>query len=555
MERRLDGYRQAAAVLVLTSAVLGLPRCAPKAPRGELEAVSPPPDLQQLDPAVQEQFAELRRALESPAARAEGETEGAAWGAMGRWYHVYRYPDSAARCYENARRLSPEEPRWPYHLGSLAQDAGELSRAEALYTEASLRDPDALEPPLKLAELALNRGELERAGELYRRVLTQAPEDPWALLGSARVSLLGGDAAAAVPVLQRLLAQQPEMTPARYALGLAWRRLGQEERAALELARVPHESVDNVAVLVGPWHLELERFDQGSQRLTVRGARAFRRGEYVRSAVLLGRAVAADPSGAAQRVNYARALRQLGDRAEAREQLDAALAIAPSGSSLAASALLERGRLLLDEQRLEEAAARFEDALEIDPELVPARVELGRLRHRQGRLSASLEQYRALRDGFSGVEGAALWHAAILTLLDRRDEALVALDEDRRRVDDDRPLQLLQARLLATAPGGGGGSSDVDRARELVTGAAAAAPDVFFAETRAMVMAAAGRFPQAVAWQRSAVGALSAKGARIPAQIARRRLVLYERGDACRRPWELTERLVVLPVAAPEEAR
>jgi hypothetical protein len=67
-----------------------------------------------------------------------------------------------------------------------------------------------------------------------------------------------------------------------------------------------------------------------------------------------------------------------------------------------------------------------------------------------------------------------------------------------------------------------------------------------------MLAAAERRSAVAVAWQRAAVDAHAASDAYVPAHVARRRLVLYERGDACRQPWEAEERLVTLPVEAPE---
>jgi len=535
----------------LTAALVVLAACAaPEPAPDEIVEVGKPPELERLDATVREQFEALWRNLHRRVPGAgEAPDPGAAWGALGQWFDVYGYPDSAGRCYRNARRLKPAEPRWPYYLGLLAEGAGDLDAAEAYFSAAAGLAPDVVAPRIRLGDLALRRQEPDRAEVFYREVLAGHPESPGALLGKGRLALLRGDPAAALEPLETLSALQPEAVEVRYSLGLAWRRLGDEERSADHLRRVPEDNVDQLSlVLDDPWERELRSLDRGARNLTRRGVRAFRRGEHERAAVLLGLAVGADPDGPETRINYALALRETGRWAAAQEQLGEALRQSGEGSEMAAKAHLQLGRLLAARGRPAAAVAHLEAALAIDPRSVVAHLELGRLHHNQGRLEAALAHYAAVRTVDRPLAATRFWHAALLILLDRRQAALESLAEDLRELGDERRLRLLMARLLAAAPEAT--FRDVARARELLA-VQAAPPDVLFAETAAMVAAEDGRFAAAVAWQRAAVDALAGVRPRTAAHTARRRLVLYERGEPCRDPWEARETPILVRVTQP----
>lgn len=524
-------------------------------PSSDLEEVERPPDLEQLDQAVRRQLEELWQRLDDTGGDGRKASErGAAWGALGQWFDVYGYADSAERCYTNARRLDPEEARWPYYLGSLAENTGDLDAAEGYFEAAAELAPDVVAPRVRLGDLALRHQDPDRAEIFYREVLAVHPNDPGALLGSGRLALLRGDAAAALEPLETLVALQPEAVQVHYSLGLAWRQLGDEEGAAEHFRQVPEENLDQVfLVFDDPWERELQLLDRGARNFTRRGVRAFRRGQHERAAVLLGRAVAADPDGAEKRINYALALREAGRFAAAAAQLEVALRQSADDPRMAARAHLQLGRLLAAGGRPAAAIPHLEATLAIDPQSVPAHVALGRLYHNQGRLEAALAHYARVRQIDRPFAATRFWHAALLIVLGRRRDALESLTEDLRELGDERQLHLLLARLLAVSPESmapEAGLRDVARARQILAGETAP-PDVLFAETAAMVAAADGRLAEAVAWQRAAVDALADVRPRRAAHTARRRLVLYERGEPCRNPWEARETPILEAVEAP----
>src|SRR4051794_17102502 len=61
------------------------------------------------DPELAAAVAAARRAVEDDPRSAE------AWGRLGLVLAAHRFPDQAIVCFEQAERLAPTDPRWPYH--------------------------------------------------------------------------------------------------------------------------------------------------------------------------------------------------------------------------------------------------------------------------------------------------------------------------------------------------------------------------------------------------------------------------------------------------------
>lgn len=519
---------------------------------GALATVEPPPDLEQLDLAVRDQYHQLVEELERARTVGPCGAIGAAWGRLAQWFDVYGYPASAGSGYRNAQSLQPEEPRWPYYLGRLEVADGRLDEAATRFRRAAELAPDEAAPRVRLATLALERDELESAEQALLEVLAAEPQQPGALLGLARVQLAQGRPEAAVETLRPVEGAQPEASEVSYTLGLAWRQLGEAERARRYLGRVDEENVLQIPLDPGfPWDTELHQLDVGARTLTQRGVRAAARGDHQAAAVLLGRAVAADPEGPEKRINYALALERLGRYPAARAELARALELAEPGSGLALKAHLVTGRLLAERGRPAEAIVHLEEVLAGDPGSLPAHLILGRTLHSQGDLEGALRHYGAARELPEAPDDVQFWHAALQLASGRPDAARRELVAEISRPDGSRQSRLLLARLLSTAPAPAPGDPTV--AHQLLADGAPpdGVPDVFFAETAAMVAAAAGRFDEARAWQSAAIEVLGSLRSHLPVQTARRRLALYLEDQPSRTAWERSERLITLPVEPP----
>ncbi|MCA1779059.1 MAG: tetratricopeptide repeat protein, partial [Xanthomonadaceae bacterium] len=238
-----------------------------------------PPGFEQLEPAVQQQFVGFRQRLARAQADAAPAPEiGRAWGELGQWFDVYRFPDSAMHGYRQAARLDADEPRWSYYLGLQAVDAGDLDLAVAAFETAARRAPASIAAPMQLAELKLKRGQAREAEAHYRRVLGLAPNSLAAALGLARLHLQNQAPDSALQLLQPHLEGEARV-PAelRYVAAQAYRLRGDAELARRQLDLLPDDHGTRTPLGVqDPWRNELMAIKVNSNHLTRLALRATR---------------------------------------------------------------------------------------------------------------------------------------------------------------------------------------------------------------------------------------------------------------------------------------
>jgi len=107
----------------------------------------------------------------------------AAWGALGKLLRASGYLPDAAACFDQAGRLDPADPRWPYLAGeALAQRDPEaaLARLRRAVELCDRSGEENLAPRLRLAELLLARGPAGQAEAeaVLRRALEVDRNDP-----------------------------------------------------------------------------------------------------------------------------------------------------------------------------------------------------------------------------------------------------------------------------------------------------------------------------------------------------------------------------------------
>lgn len=508
---------------------------------------STPPGYEQMEPAVQSQFEALMDAWSALAAdehRADADL-GAAWGALGQWFQVYRYPSSALQAYTEAARLDADNPRWSYFQAVLLMEDGRLDEAESAFRR-SIESADAeLAPSAALADLLLQRLRTDEAVELYEQILTRDPMHLASRVALARLALEDGDPERAVGRLQAIAEDAgPYQRDVDYLLGQAFRRLGQPEQARTHLERFQNSARrPGATVRDNPWMRELGAIDISANTLSRLGQAAYLQGRFLDAARHTGRAARYNPDDPEILANYASVLMALRRFEDARVQIERALALDPE----LGRALMIHGKLLLEFGERDAAEAALANALRIDPDLKDARRMLGRSLHQRGELAAAIEQYAELRQRFRSLDQARFWHAALLAADGRTDDALAALEDDLAIHPESRELRLLAARLSTQV-----GVPSSSMAQSLLPSPSeldAASESLFELESYAMLAAAQGRFAEAVDYQERAVQVAEDAGARsvrqLSNQIARRRLALYREGRPCLTPWESREILMV----------
>lgn len=509
-----------------------------------------PPRFEQLEPAIRQQFTRLRDQLaraRTSSRQSSPRALGQAWGDLGQWFHVYRYPQSAMRCYAEAVLLDPEEPRWQYYLGILAVESGELDQAAAAFASAARLAPDSPSILVRQAELMLQQRKPGRAQTHFRQALALDPHHLSAAIGLARLLLQAGKPQQALEVLLALPTPDNRYEGhINYLQAQAQRLLGRHDEARRLLERIPEGNSEPPA-LGGddPWLDQLMANNLSSNHLTRLGMRAYRQGDFRRAALHAGRASTLNPDNAELRTNYAAALLALGRTREALEQVERSLEQQPG----LARAHLVRAGALRQTGKLTMARDALLAALDLDPDMRDARQQLGRIYQQTGRVDQAIEQYAEMRERHPESMEVRFWHAALLASENRFGEALDALEEDLATHPRSRTLQLIRIRILAAA-------DDVSRqprlARALLSEVIDARADVYYAETAAMVAAALGNFGEAETWQSIALEAVETLADADKAHIVRRRLTLYREKKPCRTPWEPQEALITKPVTRPE---
>ncbi|HEX5757656.1 MAG TPA: tetratricopeptide repeat protein, partial [Thermoanaerobaculia bacterium] len=340
-------------------------------------ALSPLPEVsvERMDPAVARQLRELAAAAPESAA---------AWGALGQLYLVNELYEPAESALGNAQALEPAEPRWPYLRGAALQELRRLDEAAAHLERAlELRagDPAAT---LRLAQVELERGRPERAGPLLQRGLADAGTRAAAHFGLGRLEAARRRWAEAARHFEAALAAQPQATAPRHPLALAYRELGELDRARAALrgaGSVPVQFSD-------PWVEEARRRATGSGVHALRALEAAARGNDPRALEELRRAAALDPANPELRQGLAEALERQGEGGAALAEFREAVRLAPDSPL----AHMNLGLALARRGELAAALGALERSVELAPDLALARLRLGTVLLQSGRAADALAQ-------------------------------------------------------------------------------------------------------------------------------------------------------------------
>lgn len=505
-------------VVIAASGLMGCPRPV---------RFDPPPDFATLDRGVREQFGDLAAEVD------ERPSDPWAWGRLGMWFDVYAYPTSAAACYDRAMTLAPNEPRWPYLRGTVAEQSGQLAQAVELYRRSEDLGAEDPEPALRLAAIAAAERPSE-ALELYRGLVARWPQNAEARFGLARAAFEAGDLPHAQALLEALLEEQPQATPVLYQLAAVLRSAGEPERGAALLSAVPADNLEHQPVRSDSfWQKELRAVDRGSRRFARLGVLAHRRGQPHEALRWFALARESDPDGVEDRLNYGAALREVGRGAEAERELRAALEMAAKGSELANRVSLELARALTA-SRPRQAEKLLLGVVAADPGSIAARLELAKLYTRFRDFSQARAQYEQLEALSAPIPELTFWHAAMLCLEGRCGGARRLLEAAREQGRGTRASDLLLARtLVLEEPAAGGRAWDLAWDRRLPV-------DALAAESLAFVAAANGDFAAARHWQDTAAE-LAAAAPKVVRHRVHRRQELYRQGLVPSVPLEIGE--------------
>jgi tetratricopeptide (TPR) repeat protein len=498
-----------------------------------LQAV-PPLDLSRLQRDV---AAALRKARQGLDAHLAGNGMAApdlaaVFGNTGLLYHAHMALEAAAVCYRNAAALQPADHRWAYYLGSVHHQAGRLTEATEAYERALELNPGLQVARLRLGRAYLELGELERAGPQLNAAGGVPGLRAAALFELGKLAYAQQDYAASRDLLLQALQVDPAATRMHYTLALAYRGLGDEDRAKRHLGL----RGDGVPMVRDPLLEVLAGLSSGQRILFRSGINAAHRKDYAAAARFFADGVALAPENFNARVSLARFLYLNGDAAGARRELQAVLARWPQ--RVLARFLLA----VLDESEGQEEAAMagYQKVLDADPGHPGTHFQLAGRLFRGGDFAAAAAHYGRVLDRVPDNSAARLWQvlSGIRAGWSQR-EIRVLLEQGLAQDRDDPAVGYLLAALLAASPDQR--LRDPARALELAGRLQARFPSAEHLELLAMSSAENGDFDAAVAQQKRALGTAYGHFRFEVLPRLRRNLERFEAGEPCREPWSLED--------------
>src|SRR5690348_850820 len=124
-------------------------------------------------------------------------------GKLGMVLDVYQQYESAALCYERARRIDARSFAWAYYLGSVQLHQGKYEQAATTLREALQLRPGYLPAQFKLAESLLAAADFDGSAKVYEAILKSDPHSAEALYGMGRIQAAHGDSVSSTEFFRR----------------------------------------------------------------------------------------------------------------------------------------------------------------------------------------------------------------------------------------------------------------------------------------------------------------------------------------------------------------
>jgi tetratricopeptide (TPR) repeat protein len=357
------------------------------------------------------------------------------------------------------------------------------------------------------------------------------------LAGLGQVALARQQYAQAVAYLEEVLSIDPAASSVHSPLALAYRGLGDIEKAEAHLAQWSDRDV----LVPDPLRMELDLALESGLSYELRGIRAFEKQDWTSAAEFFRRGLelTADDADLKRSLRHklGTALYLGGDPRGAVEQFEEVIRLAPAEGldESASRAYYSVAVLMASNGRDEEAIEHFLGAVKYGPNYLEALRGLADALRRAGRAGESLPYYQRVIELSPQSADAKFGYAMGLVRVGRYREAYDRVREARVAHPQFDVFTLAEARLLAAAPDDS--VRDGERAMRLVQQLLQGERTLELGETLAMALAELGDYRSAADTQRDVVA--SAERAGLP-DVARRmsdNLRLYESGRPCRTPW------------------
>lgn len=411
-------------------------------------SVPVPRDLSRVEPVLAERINAALRAVSERPEDPKGH------GQLGMLYEAHGRVELALECYTNAIALDSQSPRWHHHQGVLRYLEGDLAGAESSFRKVIARDPGYAPAHERLGLLLHAQNDFDGAAAAFRRVVELRPDEAAGYVDLARVHLATGQYEAVVQASSKAVALAPVWRMPHYLLGQAYRRLGREDEAQVELRR---GGGNRRSFVRDPWRAEVAAASLTSQAQVKVARRRILGGRVAEGLRLLEEQVEREPKDVARaialastylwlsrpedakrtlerilgvRPDYyvpdyymAAAMQALGDMKAALDYAKRATALAPK----VGRAFTRLGTIYAAVDRREEALSAFRRALELDPGQAGVHPAIGRVLMGLERWEEATQPWETAVEQQPHVSSHRYKLGIVYTRLNRIDEAIATL--------------------------------------------------------------------------------------------------------------------------------
>jgi tetratricopeptide (TPR) repeat protein len=195
----------------------------------------------EVDVVVAMRIEEARKAVEKNPSAPE------AWGQLGMIFFAHQYNSDAAKCFTQAERLDPEDPRWKYFQAAIFESSDAPAALRKFEETLGKCGDNPLAVRMRYAELLVKENFHAEAEKEFRKVLQRDGTCARAHLGMARIEARRSAWDESMAHIERAIHDPVAEKGARMLLAEIYERRGQNElaaeqhRAADKLKRVAWE--------------------------------------------------------------------------------------------------------------------------------------------------------------------------------------------------------------------------------------------------------------------------------------------------------------------------
>ena len=385
---------------------------------------------------------------------------------------------------------------------------------------------------VNLGNIYVELNRLDDAKASFLAALEIEAHNAAAHYGLGQVALSRRSYAEAVENFKAALARAPEANRIHYSLAMAYRGLGDTEKAKTHLAQQGVVGVRTADPLVDG----LQELIKGERVHLIRGRLALEAKRYAEAIAEFRRAIAAKPDSVTAHVNLGAALTQTGDLKGAAEQFENTLRIDPGNTN----AHYNLAVLLMRENKHDQAIAHLQSVSRVNPNDLNARFLLAQQFLKTSRLDEALAEFSFVSSANPDNEEALLERVKLLYLKRQYREAREELEKAHARYPQKAQTALMLAYVLAASPPYN--LRDGARALKLAQLVYDASASVEHGVVVSMALAELGRCSEAAEWQRKMIGQLEKQAEKQAEQqgmtgtIAKLKadLTRYENTQSCR---------------------